>query len=218
MKALAIDSVSSTLTVAAKNEDRMASLTVDAGIHQSEVILTMIKTVLEESKLTAEDIEFAVLCSGPGSFTGLRLAYAALKALQTAYKIPVYAFETLSTYAKEFKNFKGIVLPVLDARRDRFYISFFENGKCISGPLDIGIDEVVKNLAEEKDILAVGPGCELLKRKLSEIKPSINCICGVKNYNCSESLLQLGKEAYDNAEKGIETFDGPFYIRDEHGD
>ncbi len=74
MKALAIDSVSSTLTVLAKNEDRFASLSLDAGIHQSEVILTMIKTVMEESHLNPKDLDFASLCSGPGSFTGLRLA------------------------------------------------------------------------------------------------------------------------------------------------
>ncbi len=218
MKALAIDSVSSILTVAAKNEDRIASLTLDVGIHQSEVILTMIKTVLDEAKLNPKELQFASLCSGPGSFTGLRLAYAALKAIQTAANIPVYSFETLTAYSKDFSWFKGIVLPVLDARRDRFYISFYEHETKIAGPLDINIEEIVKYLPEEKNVLAVGPGSELLRIKLHSINPKINCYCTPKNYNCTETLLTLGKECFDNSEKGIETFEGPFYIRDEHGD
>ena len=48
MKALAIDSAVSKMTIAAKNDDKFVTLTLDIGMRQSEKILPAIDYVLKE--------------------------------------------------------------------------------------------------------------------------------------------------------------------------
>jgi len=80
MKALAIDSVSACISIKAVNEKLTAKFSINIGLHQSEAILPAIERVLAEVNLPISELEFIALCQGPGSFTGLRLGFAAAKA------------------------------------------------------------------------------------------------------------------------------------------
>ena len=79
MKALALDTSISCIQIAAKNDDKIASLVLDIGMRQSEKLLPSIDFVLKQAELEPGDLDYTALCQGPGSFTGLRLAFAALK-------------------------------------------------------------------------------------------------------------------------------------------
>ena len=81
MKALCVDSASSRMTVSAKNEEDCVSLTLDIGPSQSQELLPAIDYVLNKTGLKPQDLDYMALCKGPGTFTGLRLAFAALKAI-----------------------------------------------------------------------------------------------------------------------------------------
>ena len=80
MKALAVDSTTSCISFAARSGDKTALLSLDIGMHQSEKILEGIQYVLAQCSLRAEELDYTALCAGPGTFTGLRLAFSALKA------------------------------------------------------------------------------------------------------------------------------------------
>lgn len=218
MKALAIDSVSTCLTITAKNGELTASMTLDVGIHQAEYIITMIENVLRETSLSVKDLEFCVLCSGPGSFTGLRLGFSALKALETVSKCPIYGIETMEAYAKDFLFWQGILIPVLDARRDRFYLSIYEDGILKEDKLDIDLKAILSKIDITKPILTVGPGSTLLTKQILEINPSAKINYVPLSYNCCSSLLEIGETMFKNNEKSIEAYEGPIYIRNEHGD
>ena len=82
MKALALDTAISCITIAAKNDDNLASLVLDIGMRQSEKLLPAIDYVLSQADLKPGELDYTVLCEGPGSFTGLRLGFAALKAIE----------------------------------------------------------------------------------------------------------------------------------------
>lgn len=217
MKALAIDSSSQNLTVSAQNNNLSCSMTLDIGVKQVEYILSMIENVLNEISLKPQDLEFTSLCTGPGSFTGLRLGFAALKAIQTSCKVPVYGIPTLQALADDFLWYDGLVIPCLDARRNRFYVSLYEDGKELEGPLDIDANQIYEKIKDKKNVLLVGSGSELLKNQLKELneKLSVNCISN--SHNCGKSLINLAAKKIHNNEKTIETYEGPFYIRDEHG-
>ena len=66
MKALAVDTATSRISVAAYNENQHASLILNLELRQSEKILPAIETVLREAELKPEDLEFVALSSGPG--------------------------------------------------------------------------------------------------------------------------------------------------------
>ncbi len=149
MKALALDTSISCIQIAAKNDDNLASLILDIGMRQSEKLLPAIDYVMRQTDLTPGELDYTVLCEGPGSFTGLRLGFAALKAIELfggtsanenssqdkkaggRSKIPLYGINSLDFLAHPFLDFDGIVLPVIDAHKEKFYAKAFFNGKEI---------------------------------------------------------------------------------------
>ena len=102
------------ITFVAINEEKKAEISLDIGMHQSEMILPCINQVLSYVDLQPENLEFTALCLGPGTFTGLRLAFAALKAFSITNNVPVYAIPSLEAYAHPYLMWRGAVVPVID--------------------------------------------------------------------------------------------------------
>ena len=145
MKALAIDSAVTCISLAACNQQKKSSITLDIGMRQSEKIIPAIEYVLEQVELDASQLDFIALSGGPGSFTGLRLGFAAAKGLQLSTGCPVYSIPTLKAQAEPFSSWPGIVISVIDAKKDRFYIQIFSQGKEVTGALDIGVEDSAKD-------------------------------------------------------------------------
>lgn len=84
--------------------------------------------VLREARLSKGDIDAVAVSKGPGSYTGLRIGVSAAKGLCFALDIPLISTETLYTLALQVKDEKGIIIPMLDARRMEVYTSVFDSG------------------------------------------------------------------------------------------
>ena len=152
MKALAIDSASGCMTVSAKNDDITTSLSLDIGPKQSQELLPAIDFVLKKVDLKPEELDYMVLCKGPGTFTGLRLAFAALKSIELAFNKPVYGVSTLECYASPFENFEGLVISTVDAKKDQFFAGIYENKKTILEPVWKSIMSNSEYSPEEKNV------------------------------------------------------------------
>ena len=214
MKALAIDSASPVITFVAINEEKKAEISLDIGMHQSEMILPCINQVLSYVDLQPENLEFTALCLGPGTFTGLRLAFAALKAFSITNNVPVYAIPSLEAYAYPYLMWRGAVVPVIDAKKDRFYASVFRNGAENTEPMDATVEEVVNCLDSEEKILVVGPDAELFTEMALSVKPNLSITTfNSVNKSCATSLLEMANKKFLNKEKPLEDFEGPVYIR-----
>ncbi|MEE0998169.1 MAG: tRNA (adenosine(37)-N6)-threonylcarbamoyltransferase complex dimerization subunit type 1 TsaB [Treponemataceae bacterium] len=214
MKALAIDSASQIITFIAQNQDKQAEISLDIGMHQSEMILPCIEQVLSYVNLNPVDLDFSVLCLGPGTFTGLRLAFAALKALTITNNTPIYAIPSLKAYAYPYLMWSGAVISVIDAKKDRFYASIFRNNEENTEPMDVSLDEILKCIDPEEKILVVGPDAELFAESALASNPNLS-ITTFKNSSrsCAKSLLDLGNKKYQNNETPLQEYEGPVYIR-----
>lgn len=243
MKALAIDSATSCISIAAKNDDKTASITLDIGMHQSEKLVPSIAYVLEQCELKSADLDFTTLCGGPGSFTGLRLGFAALKALELSNNSPIYAIPTLDVYAFPFSEWQGIVLSVVDAKKDCFYISMYKNGKKISEPIDAQPDAILEMLEKngfavkcddssngldykaKEPLLVCGFDARFFKNTLTKLFPSLSitvfdsCFSQEQelNTNCvnstTDALFAIANSKFTNGEKPLAPYEGPIYIR-----
>lgn len=169
MKALAIDSAVTCISLAACNQQKKASVTLDIGMRQSEKLIPAIEYVLEQVDLEASQLDFIALSGGPGSFTGLRLGFAAAKGLQLSTGCPVYSIPTLQAQAEPYSSWPGKVISAIDAKKDRFYVQFFFQGKEISQSQDIGIAEIAQQIKPEDQILVVGPDSEALLEGLKNL-------------------------------------------------
>lgn len=214
MKALAIDSSATCIIFQAVNEDKAAKLSLDIGMHQSEQMLPSIQRVLEYVNLKPEELEFCALCQGPGSFTGLRLSYSALKAFTLAFHTPVYAIPTLEAAALPYHAFPGAVVSVLDAKKHRYYAAIYRNGSENTAPVDAELEDILKQLDPEERILAVGSGAELFADCARTASPQLSISTFAPlSYDYTDQLLFLAKKKFAAKEKPLEEYEGPVYIR-----
>ena len=214
MKALAIDCASPCMTIFAENEGLFSTKVLDIGMHQSERILPEIQTVLQDVKLTPQEIQFACLCKGPGTFTGLRLAYSALKGIQLSFGFPIYAFDSLETYALPFFELNKTILSCIDAKKKRFYASVFRQKNLVVGPVDEEITSIKKYIDPEEEILLTGPDANYFAEEYQSVNPAQKFIViESKNINSSWQLLKLGNLNFEKKQPGIKDFEGPVYIR-----
>jgi len=118
----------------------------------SETLLTELQSLLSSNGLSISDVSKWVTTSGPGSFTGLRIAYATLKAFSLATSKPIVTIEGPEARARAFfeeasesKNLPIDVLSYLTA--DKFVVSSFEFA-----------DNQLKKISEKTHQGAVFPG------------------------------------------------------------
>jgi tRNA threonylcarbamoyladenosine biosynthesis protein TsaB len=98
-----------------------------AGGTFSAQLVPQIMALLKEQGLSKTDIGAFVVVSGPGSFTGLRVGLAAIKALAEILAKPIVPVSLLEVAALGAKT-QGRVLAALDAGRGEVYIGEYEIG------------------------------------------------------------------------------------------
>ena len=65
----------------------------------SENLVPMVKTLLDNLNLKVSDIDLYGVAIGPGSFTGLRIGIATVKAFAHVYNKPIVGVSTLEGLA-----------------------------------------------------------------------------------------------------------------------
>lgn len=207
---LAVDTASKLMGVSLKVGDKTYSDFINDGFAHSENLLPMINKLLESGNINVKEIDLLICTRGPGSFTGLRIGMATLKGLSLGLGIPLISVPTLDLYAYGNENFKGDVLPILDARKRCFYTGIFNAGTKKTDDLDLPLEEILKKLKESDSIFLTGVDAELFYNKVLDDKRFILDKNYLKNY--SENLIPLGLELYTN--KGADDISqGPLYIR-----
>lgn len=213
MKALAVDSAVTRMTVAAKNDDKVCIAIYDIGMKQSETLLSAIDYVLEKAGISVSELDYTTLCAGPGSFTGLRLAFSALKAIELAHNVPVYGIPSLKVYAYPFCHHNGPVLSVIDAKKERFYSALFNHGNQILEDGDYEIPELCEKIKNYPEIFVCGPDTKIVKETLSAQLPEVRFIGPVLQPNTAECLFAITEEEIKNGTAPLKDFDGPIYLR-----
>ncbi len=90
------------------------------GGRASEQLLPDVAAMLERHNLSRNSVELLVIASGPGSFTGLRVAVATVKGMAQAFGTPLVAISVLQAVALA-AGVEGRMIAVLDAQRNEVY-------------------------------------------------------------------------------------------------
>jgi len=96
-----------------------------AGGTFSAQLVPQIAALLARHGFSKTDIDAFVVVSGPGSFTGLRVGLAAIKALAEILRKPIVPVSLLEVVALA-SGTQGKILAALDAGRDEMYAGQFE--------------------------------------------------------------------------------------------
>lgn len=133
MNILAIDTSTDYLSLAVLKDGRLAAkFHKKAHRKHSMLLVPMIDKLLKKAKLKIIDIDCFAISVGPGSFTGLRIGVTVVKGLAYALKKRIVAVPTLDVIANNAKSFKGMICPVLDARKNKIYACMYKSdGKSL---------------------------------------------------------------------------------------
>jgi len=213
MKALVIDAAASCIYISAKNDDIKASLSLDLGQKQSQKILPAIDYVLSQVELKSSQLDYTALTSGPGTFTGLRLAFSALKAIQLAFNVPVYGIPSLQAYAFPFDDFDGSVVSVIDAKKDQFFAAIFEKGKCLREAEDTSAQVISEALDKSKKILLSGPDAEVFAEELKKLNGDLQLTVYSSQPLPTEALYSMAEKMISEKKEPLADYEGPVYLR-----
>lgn len=209
MKILAIDSSALAGSVAVVDGNRLlAESFVNTSNTHSETLLPMAAEVLERAELTTGDIDLFAVTTGPGSFTGVRIGVSMVKGLAFGKNKACVGVSTLDALAWGLKEIKGIIVPVMDARRcglyNAVYVSDGERVQRLTpDKLDLPAElvEEVLSLAKEKrmNVYFAGDGYDkaMSAAKGARIKPTPEPLRLLRAYSVAMAALDTYESAQD---------------------
>ena len=178
MKVLGVDTSTESLTVSLidKNKSPVGYHAIGPLKH-SALLIPTIKKALNKSKIKIDDIDLFSVGIGPGSFTGLRVGVATVRALAIALRKPLIGIPTMDAiadngymYLKRIKPHKLDIkiCPILDAKKKQVYACIYSQtgGKLRrkSKYLLEPIEDLLKRL--KGPVLFLGDAIPLYKKQL----------------------------------------------------
>lgn len=170
---LALDTASTTASVAIVEHRRvLMSLQLNTGKTHSEQLLPMIDSALSLVKRDRCELKAIAMTQGPGSFTGLRIGFASAKGLAMALQIPMFPIPTLDVLAEGCHNWRGLVCPIMNARRKEVYTAIYvANGNTIERKSEyqaIPLQRLISEIGQDDPILFTGDGLDVYDSELQE--------------------------------------------------
>lgn len=131
MLILAVDTTTPSGSVALLEDDTLvAEVNLESATTHSARLLRSVDFLLGAHGRDVKDIDAFAVAAGPGSFTGIRIGVAAVKALAFASGKPVAPVSTLVALASKLAaDGARLVCPLLDAKKEEIYAALFEARK-----------------------------------------------------------------------------------------
>ena len=135
---LAVETATRVLSVAVLDGEAgrpLAEITTEDPRPHSERLLPALDRVLALAGTPLEAVDAFAVSIGPGSFTGLRIGLATLKAFAFGSPRPVAAVPTLAALATRAAGAEGPVAATLDARRGEVYAACWKTAAAEGEPV-----------------------------------------------------------------------------------
>ncbi|KXT72433.1 Inactive metal-dependent protease, putative molecular chaperone [Streptococcus sp. DD10] len=170
MKILAFDTSSKALSVAILEDDHLlAETTLTIKKNHSVTLMPTIDFLMKSLDLTPKDLNRIVVAKGPGSYTGLRIAVATAKTLAQTLKIDLVGVSSLLALVPE--DVSGLVVPIMDARRNNVYVGFYKDGRTVFPEGHMAVEQVIERLEDAIELTFVGE-IEPFEKQIRESLPS----------------------------------------------
>jgi len=186
MKILAISTSSNTASVALLEDDKcIQELNIINEKTHSEKLMPLIDELFKNNKVTLSDIGLIACDNGPGSFTGIRIGVATVKAMAEAKNIPVVSCSSLEGLAYNVTGF-DYICSLIDARNNQVYCGIFDKDyNLISDYLADDINNLLPIFNKYDNIVFVGDGTKYVNIS-TDFDNTIHSknigICGYKKF------------------------------------
>ncbi len=110
-----------------QNGELLAEYTWDVGSSHSVELLHRLEWLLNERGLTLAQVSAVATATGPGAFTGVRVAVTVAKSLAFGLNIPLLGISTLDVLAYSQAASALPVCALMDAGRGEFYAALYHH-------------------------------------------------------------------------------------------
>lgn len=191
MKILVCDTSNSTCCAGVYEDGREVAykLSLEKKTH-SETFMPLVHEVMEQAGITHAELDAYAVTVGPGSFTGVRIGLAAVKAMALAAGkgcIPVSSTEALARSVDNVtaaRKEDTLIVPAFDARNNRVFAQAMEDdtAKTLVAENAYDADDLVKKILQipeiiygaRSQILVVGDGADTMKAAFERAGAHVN--------------------------------------------
>ena len=178
----------------------------------AEVLHPFIDEVMGITNISMADLNAVAVSKGPGSYTGLRIGVSAAKGLCFAQDIPLISIETLTSLAHATSIEKGVLIPMLDARRMEVYAAIFdaEYRQIREIKAEIIDKDSYAEYLQKGPVCFLGDGAE----KCQEVLAHSNAIFITDAFPSAKEMCALSYAKYQKNDFEDVAYFEPFYLKD----
>lgn len=196
----------------AKNGDTITLREIaEEGYSHAEKLHVFIEEIIAENKISFEDLNAIAVSQGPGSYTGLRIGVSSAKGLCYALNIPMIAIDTLQSLAAQISISKGIIIPMIDARRMEVFSAIYDKSLNTLKPVSAEIITEESYQTNEEEIHFLGDGASKCKEFLHK---SNFIFYDEIIYPSAKQMSLLSFEKYKNSDTVDVAYFEPLYVKD----
>ncbi len=166
---LAIDTSGPSLSVAlSRGRTPVYACLLQNGRTHSENVMRLADDALAAAGIRPADVDCFAAVAGPGSFTGVRIGIATVKALAHATGAPCCAVNALEALARNAAFFDGVVCPLQDARAGQVYCAAFDGGKRLLPDAAMQLSDFLRALSPYPRCCFVGDGAAAHRQPIAD--------------------------------------------------
>lgn len=201
---LAIDSSSSFLRLAVRfGDDRLIKSSEEVDRSHGQMIMRKIATLMESAGAAPESLSGIVVCTGPGSFTGLRVGIAVAKGMAVALEIPVVSVALFDVAATRLADSHTSIQVLVLQRRGEYLAATISNGQFdLEQVTNLTAADIVAR-ADQESFATIGPVEPSLTQQMGTALHTIE-------YDASD-LLHVGEPRLITGGDAIDTLE-PLYF------
>lgn len=155
----------------ARGDEVLALIAEDRLASHSHTLLRDINAVLETSALALHDVDSFAVAVGPGSFTGLRIGLATVKALSLTLNKPCLGIPTLAAIAAAAGRSDATV-AALPAGRGELYVQLFSVAyggvEALDAPAHLPPAAMLERYGGMADLKWAGHGANIHRQQIRE--------------------------------------------------
>lgn len=133
-----------------KDGNLIGKIIKESSRNHSDYTMPLVKAILEENKITTQDLSEILVVNGPGSFTGVRIGVTIAKTLAYTLDIPIKTITSLEMLAVSSKISSKKVITIKDIKG--VFYGIFDKDDNLVGELAYKSNDDFKVFIEAENI------------------------------------------------------------------
>ncbi len=223
MNILTIESSTDIELLSVESEGRVFQFVENTGLSHSTMMFEHLEKLLKEAGLSMQDISLIGAGTGPGSFTGIRIAVSTARMFSQILSVPLVGVRSHEIYAASCgRECETTVAVAFDAKKSRIYGGLYrlhsDNAiETMCEPGDFTVREFMERFPEQSTVTCIGDGFVKFRNEVTDYAAGNNIMLNIIEgfMPSGEAASRLVREKYSASPEKYSNYSGtlPSYER-----